>query len=122
MLNPEGRLYRELKHGIEAEYEDNYWLEDAVFMERNSRDFASRIQRINRNAESICRILKASPIGTKFAAKSCVQLSGPSSKASILSEVQFHTSFLRPVSYAQWRLWWSTLSDILVNTRCRYFF
>ena len=72
MLNPEGRFYRGLKRTLEAEYEDNYWLEDAVFMERNSRDFVSRIERINRNAESICRILKASPIGRTLAARLCV--------------------------------------------------
>ncbi len=33
-------------------------------MERNSRDFVSRIDRINTNAEAICDKLKASPIGT----------------------------------------------------------
>lgn len=49
---------------MEEDYEDNYWLEDAIFMERNSRDFASRIQRINMNAEAICNELRDSPIGT----------------------------------------------------------
>ncbi|KAL9020751.1 MAG: hypothetical protein Q9185_002067 [Variospora sp. 1 TL-2023] len=42
------------------EYEDNYWAEDALFMERNSRDFIARIARMNRNAEAICDCLKAS--------------------------------------------------------------
>lgn len=32
-------------------------------MERNSRDFESRIKRIDQNAEAICQTLKASPIG-----------------------------------------------------------
>ncbi|KAI4198405.1 MAG: hypothetical protein LQ348_002029 [Seirophora lacunosa] len=49
---------------MDLEYEDNYWAEDALFMERNSRDFVGRIARINRNAEAICNCLKAS----KFAA------------------------------------------------------
>ena len=44
-----------------TEYEDNYWPEDAMFMERNSRDFISRSERINVNAEAICRVLEASP-------------------------------------------------------------
>ena len=48
---------------MEEDYEDNYWLEDAIFMERNSRDFVSRIQRININAEAICGVLKSVPIG-----------------------------------------------------------
>ena len=46
------------------EYEDNYWPEDAIYMERNSRDFISRVDRINTNAEAICEKLKASSIGT----------------------------------------------------------
>ena len=45
------------------DYEDNYWAEDAIFMERNSRDFVSRIERINLNAEAICDTLLASPFG-----------------------------------------------------------
>merc|ERR1712093_414115 len=39
-------------------YEDNYWAEDAVFMERNSRDFVSRIERVNVNSEAVASILK----------------------------------------------------------------
>ena len=45
------------------DYEDNYWPEDAIFMERNSRDFVSRIDRINKNAEAISETLRVSPIG-----------------------------------------------------------
>ena len=40
------------------EYEDTYWAEDAIFMERNSRDFVSRIDKINANAEAICETLE----------------------------------------------------------------
>ncbi|KAL9129738.1 MAG: hypothetical protein Q9217_001896 [Psora testacea] len=56
------RYYKRLKEAIKAEYEDNYWPEDAVFMERNSRDFVSRIHRINENAVAICDTLRASRI------------------------------------------------------------
>lgn len=45
------------------EYEDNLWAEDAIFLERNSRDFVSRIERINLNAEAICLTLRASSAG-----------------------------------------------------------
>ena len=48
---------------MHKDYEDNYWPEDAIFMERNSRDFVSRIDRINENAEAICETLRVSPIG-----------------------------------------------------------
>ncbi|KAL9025733.1 MAG: hypothetical protein Q9196_005495, partial [Gyalolechia fulgens] len=63
ILNPSSCYYGYLKSTIGVEYEDNYWAEDALFMERNSRDFVSRIARININAEAICDSLKASKHG-----------------------------------------------------------
>lgn len=62
VLNPHGPMYRSLKETNDVEYEDNYWAEDAVFMERNSRDFIPRIGRINKNAEAIANKLQACPI------------------------------------------------------------
>ncbi|CAD0085115.1 unnamed protein product [Aureobasidium mustum] len=44
-----------------ADYEDNFFEEDAMFLERNSRDFVSRIARINVNAETICDVLMQHP-------------------------------------------------------------
>lgn len=61
ILNPESRLYPSLKKAMEAVHEDNYWAEDIIFMERNSRDFASRITRVNANAEAICDTLRQHP-------------------------------------------------------------
>ena len=63
VLNPQSRYYERLKNEIEADYEDNYWPEDAIFMERNSRDFVPRVYRINENAEAICDALEVSSIG-----------------------------------------------------------
>ncbi len=63
VLNPKGRYYERLVEVLLTDYEDNYWLEDAIFMERNSRDFVIRNQRINANAEAVCGILKSSPHG-----------------------------------------------------------
>lgn len=62
VLNPNGQYYQILKDTMLVQYEDTYWAEDVIFMERNSRDFLSRIARINRNAELICDILKAHPV------------------------------------------------------------
>jgi cystathionine gamma-synthase len=62
ILNPDGKYYKQLKEVASSEYEDNYWAEDVIFMERNSRDFVSRIDRINHNAEIICDILKSHPL------------------------------------------------------------
>ena len=64
ILNPRGRYYQALKTVAEEDYEDNYWAEDVIFMERNSRHFVTRIEQINDNAEAICDILRASPLVT----------------------------------------------------------
>ena len=45
-------------------YEDVFWPQDAVFMERNSRDFITRIHRVDTNAEAVCETLMSSPRGT----------------------------------------------------------
>lgn len=62
ILNPEGQYYQGLKRAAEFQYEDNYWAEDIIFMERNSRDFVSRIDRINQNTEMVCDILRTHPL------------------------------------------------------------
>ncbi|TVY26431.1 Cystathionine gamma-synthase [Lachnellula hyalina] len=62
ILNPRGRYYSLLKKAATAQFEDNYWAEDVMFMERNSRHFVSRIERINDNAELICNILMKHPL------------------------------------------------------------
>jgi cystathionine gamma-synthase len=61
VLNPESRYYAALKQKLASEYEDNLWAEDALFLERNSRDFVSRIERINANAEAVCELLLEHP-------------------------------------------------------------
>jgi cystathionine gamma-synthase len=60
VLNPKSLYYPLLREKMLEDYEDNYWAEDAIFMERNSRDFVSRIQRINFSAEAICNTLRES--------------------------------------------------------------
>ncbi|KAJ5819679.1 hypothetical protein N7474_005270 [Penicillium riverlandense] len=63
VLNPSGQYYQSLKETFAREYEDIYWAEDALFLERNSRDFVSRIDKINATSEDITAMLKASPLG-----------------------------------------------------------
>jgi len=62
IFNPNCRYYAALKDFARRELEDTYWAEDVIFMERNSRDFASRIDRINVNAEAICDALRPHPL------------------------------------------------------------
>lgn len=63
VVNPHGRHYPSLKKTFAREYEDNLWAEDAVFLERNSRDFISRIEKINNTTEAVTALLKESPLG-----------------------------------------------------------
>ncbi|KHO01115.1 cystathionine gamma-synthase [Metarhizium album ARSEF 1941] len=58
ILNPKGRFYEQIKKAMKCTYEDTYWPEDAIFMERNSRDFLNRVDRVNTNAEAICATLQ----------------------------------------------------------------
>jgi cystathionine gamma-synthase len=62
VVNPRGRYYAQLQAAMRRQYQDTYWAEDAIFMERNSRDFSGRIGRINANAEAICDELASSPL------------------------------------------------------------
>jgi cystathionine gamma-synthase len=57
VLNPAGRHYRKLKAYMVDSYEDVYFDEDAVYMERNSRDFRKRTPVIDQNTEEICDFL-----------------------------------------------------------------
>ncbi|OBT83560.1 hypothetical protein VE02_06947 [Pseudogymnoascus sp. 03VT05] len=73
IFNPTGPYYSKLKEIAKAQYEDNYWAEDVLFMERNSRDFISRIDRINHNAEVICDLLSSHSVVKKVYYPKCVQ-------------------------------------------------
>jgi cystathionine gamma-synthase len=61
VLNPHRKYYNALKETMGTIYEDVFWPQDAVFLERNSRDFIPRIHRVNTNAETVCTILLSSP-------------------------------------------------------------
>jgi cystathionine gamma-synthase len=64
VLNPKSPYYSLLQENLKVNYEDNLWGEDALFLERNSRDFISRIERINANAEAVCDLLLKQPKST----------------------------------------------------------
>jgi len=66
VLSPKAKNYALLKRIWDEDYEDNHWDEDSIFLERNSRDFVSRIERIGINAEAICEILSSHPRGSSL--------------------------------------------------------
>lgn len=59
VLNPKGRHYEKLKAYMDSNFEDVYYDEDAIYMERNSRDFWRRIRIIDANAEAVCGFLRS---------------------------------------------------------------
>ena len=58
VLNPRSRRYDELKSAVSALFTDTYFPADAAVMEINSRDFTTRVERANANAEMVCGLLK----------------------------------------------------------------
>ncbi|RKP35034.1 pyridoxal phosphate-dependent transferase [Dimargaris cristalligena] len=66
VINPQSRYFGPLTRAAETLYEDLYWCEDAVFMERNSRTFRERVQVINENAERLADMLNQHPLVTKI--------------------------------------------------------
>ncbi|KIP04742.1 hypothetical protein PHLGIDRAFT_31228 [Phlebiopsis gigantea 11061_1 CR5-6] len=61
VLNPKGRHYAMLKHHLAQTYQDTYFGEDAIYMERNSRDFRRRAGIIDANTEAVYNFLQAHP-------------------------------------------------------------
>jgi cystathionine gamma-synthase len=59
VLNPASKWYEPLKSVLADEYEDIYYPEDAVYMERNSRDYRRRIKRINDSTFEVCEWLRS---------------------------------------------------------------
>lgn len=62
ILNPATPMYTKLKEYFNAHYEDNFWAEDALYLERNLRDFEDRSITVNSNSLAVVDLLKASPL------------------------------------------------------------
>ena len=62
MLNPTSPFYAEFKKHLVATYEDNYFDNDALVMEINSRGVEERVASTNRNAEALADMLYAQSV------------------------------------------------------------
>lgn len=62
VVNPHGKYFDKLKETFSELYEDYVWSEDAIYLERNSRDFAERNTKINQNAALVVNLLSDSPL------------------------------------------------------------
>jgi cystathionine gamma-synthase len=72
-------------------FEDFYFDEDAIYMERNSRDFKQRIRLIDSNAEAICDFLRQR------------SLAGGASSSPAIKEV-FYPKYITPENYNHCRI------------------
>ena len=63
VLNSKGQFYEKLKDLMCDSYSDSLWVEDAVFLERNSRTYQHRIKVINHTAEALADYLVTHPKG-----------------------------------------------------------
>lgn len=73
-------------------FEDSYFNEDAIYMERNSRDFRRRILTIDQNTEAICDFLHSRSL-----------VSCPSSDTFVIKEV-FYPKFTTTDHYIRCRV------------------
>ncbi|ABN67744.2 cystathionine gamma-synthase [Scheffersomyces stipitis CBS 6054] len=65
VLNPASPMYHALKEYFNREYEDLFWAQDALWLERNSRDFAERSAKIDRTSWLTVQLLQKSPLISK---------------------------------------------------------
>lgn len=54
-----------LRQGLKKESGDDLWLQDAIVLEKNSRDFTQRMRQINHTAEQVVDYLTAHPLVAK---------------------------------------------------------
>ncbi|PPQ84908.1 hypothetical protein CVT25_004576 [Psilocybe cyanescens] len=92
ILNPKGSHYSALKNWLKDNYEDIYFGEDAIYMERNSRDFKRRIRVIDANAEVVCDFLLSRSLA-----------GGASSPATAIKEV-FYPKYSTRGNYDRCRI------------------
>lgn len=88
-------FYDRLKEVLSTEFEDLYYPEDAVYMERNSRDFRSRIKKVNDNAYDTTEYLYSRSIEDTSAPESA-----STSPKKVIKKV-YYPRYVTPEIYAQ---------------------
>ncbi|GMF16490.1 unnamed protein product [[Candida] boidinii] len=58
VLNPDSKFYNLFKNYLNNNFEDLFWDEDAIYLERNSRDFEIRSKKINDNALAVLKLFQ----------------------------------------------------------------
>ena len=111
VISPSSPHYAALKAVQAFVYEDTYFDEDAIYMERNSRDFQDRIARENYNAEMLCEVLRTRraegpypvgilPVSTLLTSSSTATTNGNGSKKRkcVIKEI-YYPKYMTPENY-----------------------
>jgi cystathionine gamma-synthase len=88
-------FYDRLKEVLSTDFEDLYYPEDAVYMERNSRDFRGRIKQVNDNAYDITEYLYSRSIED-----TSLPESDPSASTRVIKKV-YYPRWCTPEIYNQ---------------------
>ncbi|VEU24058.1 DEKNAAC105229 [Brettanomyces naardenensis] len=62
VVNRQSRYFDKFKKYLDDNYEDCFWDQDAIFLERNSRDFVRRSKVMNSNALAVLKLFTESPL------------------------------------------------------------
>lgn len=62
VLNPNSKYYSKFKEYFNNNFEDIFWSEDAIYLERNSRDFESRSKKVNETSEAVVDLFENSEL------------------------------------------------------------
>lgn len=73
VLNSQSQFYKEFKEFMSTEYEDLFWAQDAIYLERNSRDFSKRSKVMNDNAEAVLDLFESCDLIEKVFYPKCVK-------------------------------------------------
>ena len=101
ILNPQSRHYNALKVKLTSTYEDVYFDEDAIYMERSSRDFKKRIQLINSNAEAACGFLRSRSVAGGYT----------TSNSNVVIKGVWYPKYITPEHYDHCRIKNSSTSE-----------
>lgn len=72
VFNPQSNYYKEFKEFMNEDYEDLFWSQDSIYLERNSRDFTKRSSVMNHNAEAVLELFQKSDLIDKIYYPKCV--------------------------------------------------
>ncbi|KAI5118022.1 hypothetical protein M0805_004887 [Coniferiporia weirii] len=89
VINPNSQHFTFLRDHLSLTFVDDYYHEDVVVMEGNSRDFAARVQVINTNTEAVCDYLRTRSLA----------FGGPESSNPLSDHAKF---VIKDVFYPKW--------------------